>query len=247
MSFLLDQFPLDMHFMIFNYLWAHEILYSFLNISNYLNSILLSYKKYMINFESISKSNFDFICRYMRPEQVISLILSDKHDTPNQSELFESLFSIEQFTHLRSLKLIELDNDDGELFLSDLYKLKHLVSLEINVKINVPFLIIPSSLERLIININPKIHFDIHPAIAAVQFHHLRSLSLSNCSCRILQKIFSQAVRLTSLKVSLAFFNPEELYAFTNIHQKQTIISSLSSVSLFIDAAGKFRNYKNLY
>jgi len=85
--------------MIFDHLWAHEILYSFRNINDYLDRVLFNYDSYSINFESIRKSYFDLVCRSIRPHQVISLILSDEHDTPNQSQLFLSLFSLEQFTN----------------------------------------------------------------------------------------------------------------------------------------------------
>jgi hypothetical protein len=124
----------------------------------------------LINFESIRKCHFDLICRYIRPEQVISLILSDKNDTPNQSQLFRSFFSIEQFINLRALKLIELD-DDGESFFSDLYKVEHLVSLEIDVKIDLPLIkSSPSSLERLVINIPSAVYFDLDTSIITIQF-----------------------------------------------------------------------------
>jgi hypothetical protein len=239
MPFFLDQFPTEIFLIIFEYLWAHEILSSFHNMSVYLNNVLSSYNHYLVNLESIRKSHFDLICRYIRPEQVISLILSDKKETPNQSQLFQSFFSIEQFIHLRALKFIELD-DDGESFFSDLSKVKHLVSFEIDVKIDLPLIEIPPSVERLVINIPSGVYFDIDPSISMIQFERLRHLSLSNCSCEQLQRIFCQGVRLTSLKVSLAFLNAEEIDTFTNFHQKQTRIPSLVSLSLSINGAGEY-------
>jgi hypothetical protein len=102
-SFFLDQFPIEIYLRTFEYLWAHEILYSFHDMSVYLNNILSSYNNYLINLESIRKSHFDLICRHIRPEQVISLIMSDKIDTPNQSQLFRSFFSIDKnFTSTRT-------------------------------------------------------------------------------------------------------------------------------------------------
>jgi hypothetical protein len=136
--------------------------------------------------ESIRKSHFDLICRSIRPEQVISLILSDKIDTPNQSELFRSFFSIEQFIHLRALKFIKLD-DDGECFFSDLYKIEHLISFEIDVKIDLPLIRISPTLERLIINIPLGVHSDLDASIAMIHFERLRHLSLSYCSCKLLR------------------------------------------------------------
>ncbi|CAF1503212.1 unnamed protein product [Adineta steineri] len=234
---LLDRIPIEIFYIIFDYFWAHEILHSFNNISNYLDSILSNYNHYLINFESIRKSHFDLVCRSIRPEQVITLILSDKIETVNQSQLFQSLFSIEQFTHLRALKLIELD-DDGESFFSSLYKIPRLLSLEINTKINVPLIERLPSLETFIINIPSGIHFNLDPSISIIQFKQLRHLTLSNCSCRQLQKIFDQAIQLTSLKISITFFDSDELHAFINFHQEKTRLSSLVSLKLFINGGG---------
>ncbi|CAF4088314.1 unnamed protein product [Adineta steineri] len=238
MSLLLDRIPIEIFHIIFDYFWAHEILHSFNNISNYLNSILSNYNRYLINFESIRKSHFDLVCRSIRPEQVITLILSDKIETVNQSQLFQSLFSIEQFTHLRTLKLIELD-DDGESFLSSLYKMPKLLSLQINTNINVPLIKRLPSLETFIINIPSGIHFDLDPSISMIQFKQLRHLTLSNCSCRQLQKIFDQAIQLTSLKISFTFLVSDELHAFVNFHQEKTRLSALVSLNLFVNGGGR--------
>jgi hypothetical protein len=146
MVFSLDQFPTEIFLIIFEYLWTHEILSSFHNMNVHLNNILSNYNHYLVNLESIRKSHFDLIGRSIRPKQVISLILSDKRDTPNQSELFQSFVSIEQFINLRALKFIEI-NDDGESFFSDLSKVKHLVSFEIDVKIDLPLIEILRSIE----------------------------------------------------------------------------------------------------
>ncbi|CAF0831773.1 unnamed protein product [Adineta steineri] len=246
MSLLLDRIPIEIFHIIFDYFWAHEILHSFNNISNYLDSILSNYNRYLINFESIRKSHFDLLCRSIRPEQVITLILSDKIETINQSQLFQSLFSIEQFTHLRALKLIELD-DDGESFFSSLYKMPKLLSLEINTKINVPLIKRLPSLETFIINIPSGIHFNLDPSISMIQFKQLRHLTLSNCSCRQLQKIFDQAVQLTSVNISFTFLISDELHAFVNFHQEKTRLSSLISLNLFVNGGGKYINHAKSY
>ncbi|CAF5133175.1 unnamed protein product, partial [Rotaria magnacalcarata] len=152
MSCCLDQLPIEIFHQIFYHLWAHEILYSFHTINDYLNNIITHYDNYLINFESIRKSDFDHVCRHIRPNQVISLVLSDATETPNQFELFQSFFSIEQFTRLRALKLIDL-NDNGSRFFFQLYQAQYLVSLEINVSIEFPLIGCSPSLRRLIINI----------------------------------------------------------------------------------------------
>ncbi|CAF4002550.1 unnamed protein product, partial [Adineta steineri] len=228
--------PSEIYHIIFDYFWAHEILYSFCGINDYIDNILLNYQNYKINGKSIRKSHFDLLCQ-IRPNQVISLILSDDSYTPNQSQLFRSLVSIEQFTRLRSLKLIELD-DDGASFFSDLYKLKHLVSLEINLKDKLPFIKTSPPLQRLIINIEPGVHYDLDPLITMIQFEHLRQLTLSNCSCRKLQQIFHRAIHLISLKISLMFTDAKEMAILIDFHQEQSKIIALKSLSLSIEGYG---------
>jgi hypothetical protein len=242
MPFFLDRFPVEILHLIFDYFWAHEILSSFRNMTDYLDRVLLSYKNYSINFESIRKSQFDLVCRHIQPDQVISLILSDKMETPNQSQLFRSIFSIEQFTRLRALKLIELD-DDGKSFFSDLYKIQNLISLEINVKIKLPFVENAPPLQRLIINISSGVHFDLGQSITTMPFYQLRQLTLSNCSCTQLQEIFRRAPRLTSLSISFTFLNPIEIDILANFHQEQPSPPALVSLALSIDAPGEYRDH----
>lgn len=237
MSFLLDEFPTEIFHMIFNYLWTHEILYSFGNITTYINNVLSSYDNYKINFESIRKSYFDLVCRYMKPEQVVSLILSGKTDTSNQIELFQSLFSMEQFTRLRALKLIELDEID-DTFIFDTYKLQHIVSLEVDVERRSPFLVPLTSLERLIINIPSRVQTDIDPAIAYIRYEQLRQLTLSNCSCEQFQKIFHRAVQLISLKISFVFLDRNDITILANFHQEKSTKRPLISLSLSIKSCG---------
>ncbi|CAM4775390.1 unnamed protein product [Rotaria magnacalcarata] len=236
MSCCLDQLPIEIFHQIFYHLWAHEILYSFHTINDYLNNIITHYDNYLINFESIRKSDFDHVCRHIRPNQVISLVLSDATETPNQFELFQSFFSIEQFTRLRALKLIDL-NDNGSRFFFQLYQAQYLVSLEINVSIEFPLIGCSPSLRRLIINIPSGVYFDIEPAIDLISFEQLRYLSISNISCMMLKRIFSQANQLKSLGISFQFLNTIDSALLADIHQGQVTTPALVSLSLNIVAA----------
>ncbi|UJR32740.1 hypothetical protein I4U23_020199 [Adineta vaga] len=231
MLFCLQQLPIEIFHTIFGYLWAHEILYAFHNINGYLDNILLSYQNYLVNLTSIRRSHFDLVCQ-LRADQMNSLVLSDNIDTPKQSQLFQSIFSMEQFTCLRSLKCIEVEDDENLIF-SNLYKIPHLKSLEIDLKFRVPLIVTPRSLERFIINTSPNTQFNIDLGISLVRFEHLRELSLPICPCNYLKRIFHEAIRLTSLKISFVFLNPNDLIYFTNIHQ-QSIVPPLTSLSLSI-------------
>ncbi|CAF3320750.1 unnamed protein product [Rotaria sp. Silwood2] len=235
MSFLLNRFPIEIFHMIFDYFWCHEILHSFFDTSNYLNDILSNYDKYRINGQSIIKSDFDFICHFILPNQIISLILSDEKETPYQSELFFSDFQIGYYTRLRALKLIGL-NDDGEEIFMNLHHVQSLVSLEINIRIDLPFIKQLPPLKKLIINIPSNIQFDILPSIITVSFKYLQDFSLSYCTLTALQHFFSQMPQLKSFKTSLLFFNSEELNVLSHIHQVQPTPINLISFSLSIKA-----------
>jgi hypothetical protein len=99
--------PVELLHTTFIYLWGQDIFYSFFGISPYLDSVIQSYHRFHLNLKSIRKSQFDLIWHHIRPEQIITLILSDDIDTPCQSQLFLSIFNIERdFAHLRSFILV---------------------------------------------------------------------------------------------------------------------------------------------
>lgn len=235
----LTQFPVEVIQLIFGYLWAHEILSAFRDLNGYLDRILLNYPSYLVNFKSIRKSHFDRVCRSVRPEQVLSLILADKNDTPSQSRLFGSRFSIGQFTRLRALKCIELD-DDSQVFFSYLHKLPQLTSLEIEVKIDLALIQTSPSLQRLAIHLPSGTHFDLQPFLTKIHWDQLRHLSLSPCPCAHLHKIFRQAGRLTSLEVILTLSSDEELNGLINFDRTQSRSTSLKSLSLTIEGVSEY-------
>jgi hypothetical protein len=73
------------------------------------------------------------------------------------------------------LKFIEVD-DDGESFFSDLSKVKHFVSFEIDVKIDLPLIEILRSVEWFVINIPSNVHFNIDRSISMIQYERLRRI-----------------------------------------------------------------------
>ncbi|CAF1668639.1 unnamed protein product, partial [Rotaria sp. Silwood1] len=126
----------------------------------------------MINFQSIRKTHFDLVCRLIRPEQVISLILADEKETPCQSQSFQVRFRIEKFTRLRSLQLIEL-TDDGQSLLSKLHKVQSLVSLEINIRFDLPLIKALPSIKTLIINFPSGVQFDIRRSVGSLSLEYV--------------------------------------------------------------------------
>lgn len=108
----LSTLPIELIYHILNNLDVHTILFSFGNVCKRFRSIMHSYNQYKLNFQSVSKPYFHSICNLIRPENVISLTLSNGNQTPNQISLFLSLFQFEQFSRLRSITLIDIDEED---------------------------------------------------------------------------------------------------------------------------------------
>ncbi|UJR18975.1 hypothetical protein I4U23_022104 [Adineta vaga] len=106
---MLDILPVEISYILFSYFSTREILCTFLNVSDYLNNVLINYVTSWIDFRSIRRNHFDLICQYIQPDKVISLTLSDDGDTPDLSKLFFSRFQLQQFflPYLIRLKLDE--------------------------------------------------------------------------------------------------------------------------------------------
>ena len=109
---LLDQFPVELIFDVFTYLTASEILHSFYGFSRYLKHCIRSYQQYTVNFKSIHKREFDRICNVIRPDQIMTLTISDDEETPGQMALFFTRFpTFEQsFTRLEHLRVRNLED-----------------------------------------------------------------------------------------------------------------------------------------
>jgi hypothetical protein len=103
--------PVELIYKIFDYLSINDILLAFSNINFYLKNAISSYNRYHANFHSCSKRYFHQICSRIQPKQIISLTLSNDNHTPDQFQLFISLFNIEQFKRLRSITLINIENN----------------------------------------------------------------------------------------------------------------------------------------
>ncbi|CAF1446587.1 unnamed protein product, partial [Rotaria sp. Silwood1] len=99
----------ELLFEFFDYLSPFDLFRIFINLNNRLNAIVYSYPL-RLDFRSICRSKFDFICRHLQPKQVISLILCDEC-VPDRVKLFLYHFPHfkEQFLHLQSITLIEAE------------------------------------------------------------------------------------------------------------------------------------------
>ncbi|CAF4254572.1 unnamed protein product, partial [Adineta steineri] len=171
----------------------------------------------------IRKTHFDLICQHIRPEQIISLRLSDDKDTPGLSELFFSRFQIQQFMHLRSLKLIEIEYESMDSIFSYLHQLKQLRSFSFNVDSirqkyptrNDSYLNMFDQMNLILSNT----HLRVLPQITYLYLHNgnvlhsiplpdLYHLKLDKCSLDDLKTIFKNAPEIQSLNICLKLETP---------------------------------------
>jgi hypothetical protein len=108
----LDLLPVEILHMILSYLLAGDIGEAFHNVSEYIDAILHSYDQYSCNLKAISKANFELICQLIRPEQIVSLTLSDGKRTPGLINIFLGQYQFEQFTRIRSVRLHQIKEEN---------------------------------------------------------------------------------------------------------------------------------------
>ncbi|CAF1507497.1 unnamed protein product, partial [Adineta ricciae] len=218
---LFEQLSTELFYDIFEYFWTEEIFHSFSNLNHRIKSIIELYYVHRINFQSIRKSTFHLICQSILPERVSSLVLSDQNDTCGQSKFFLLHFQIEQFTNLRSIKLIKLEHESLCRLLPNLFKLKQLQSLSLNnstriqMHINsedkkVPRMLDWSPLHQLCNQVFPQLTnlSTIYTTnLTTVHFPNLLHLDLCTIDREVyIRKIFQHAPRLKSLTIDLIYF-----------------------------------------
>ncbi|UJR24550.1 hypothetical protein I4U23_005925 [Adineta vaga] len=208
--------PVEIFHILFDYFSTQEILRTFLNISDYLNAVLNGYSNWSLNFKSISRDEFDFICHQIQPEKVISLTISDDCDTPGQSELFFSRFQLEQFVHLRCLRLINIESESLEHTFTNLHKLKQMKSFSLN-RISIDS-IESKRLEQIIFDSFVKVFPNLYRlAIGHSSFlEHLsiprvRYLKITMCSTDKLKTILNDSPCLQSLCTSVYLENKNDM------------------------------------
>jgi hypothetical protein len=128
----LESLPNEIFLDLFEYFYGVELLNAFYGLNSRFNFILYKhFRFYCLDFQSLSKRNFDVICQQHLPfiaDRVIQLQLYGYDDMSQQINLFLSYIpSFGQFTHLRSLMLSNLHSYETLLKLLD--KCQYLDSL----------------------------------------------------------------------------------------------------------------------
>lgn len=190
---LFDLFPNEIIYLIFEHFSSHEIYKIFLKLSRKMDKIVLNYPFSQVNFKSISKNDFDLICHNLKGKEIKSLILSDDLDTPNQSNLFFQIFSIDEL-NLYSLTMINLNNQSMDFVGKNLFSLKlfntHLIKSS---RISDLF----RQLKRL--NISSEDLFE-----NLIEMNNLQYLTITNkCSFNQFEFLLNNCPKLISLNINI--------------------------------------------
>ena len=173
-------------------------------MNRFFDGIISTYPYYRLDLKSISRSNFDLICNWIKPNQVISLTLSDKEDTPGQSELFFSRFRITDFCRIQMLKLINIEHVSWEDIYPYLTKMNDSYQLSIE-SIDNDRLPYAQALFHA-----SEVHIDRTDQLETQFLPYLRSLTITQSSINQLELICSCASQLTSLKVNQVIFDTND-------------------------------------
>lgn len=123
---------------LFDYFDGTDLLYAFYGLNFRFNDLLYKqYRTFRFNFKSISKDKFDTICQKHLPfitDRVITLVLSNGDDTPQQIDLlFSYIPSFQQFTRLRSLSVYKLYAYEAIMkIINQCHQLSHLTHFKLD-------------------------------------------------------------------------------------------------------------------
>ena len=213
---LFDRLPVELLHTLFTYFLAHEILFSFSDVSDHVTGALLTYSGYQLNFNGVRKKSYDLICSRIRPEQVTSLTFSDD---AHLSGVFFTRFRIEDFTRLRSLTLIRTEFEQARSIFANLHKLEGLRSLSFDtdtIKFQYDEFYLSHSpavtqlaelVRRSHAQVLPRLthlHLNSSSSMMDIDLPRLVHLKLGRCVFDQLGPILCRAPQLQSLEVSIA-------------------------------------------
>jgi hypothetical protein len=198
-----DRLPVELLHMIFQFMFNCDVLWSFSNVSPYLNAVLNSYNWHTLNFKSIPKCRFDFICTHLDAQKILSLTLSDDLKSPGQIQLFFNRFNLRDFVYLRSLSLLSVTNEEIYPILSDLPKLEFLTSLYTECRSSQP-LLLGQTLNQLKSLQNLSVtQGDIFDHTVTSPLHNLKVLNAGTCNFLQLCRLQMIVPSIVSLKITL--------------------------------------------
>ena len=152
----LEQLPNELLVDIFGYLTSVDAVYAFCQLNHRFQSLLLNYVK-DFDFQSVNKSQFDYVTRHHDIHSWRSLRLSNDELTPGQIQYFCQRYSqLKYLSQLQTLSLLNTDLKLSKEMFSQLTSFDQLVSLTIGTVCgrDMPLLRLPSLRRLTVIGCN---------------------------------------------------------------------------------------------
>ncbi|CAF3452473.1 unnamed protein product [Rotaria sp. Silwood1] len=211
MATRLEDFPIELFFSIFDYLWANELFYSFSNLNKHIDEIIFHTQLH------ISSENQDIIyC----PHRVLSLHLTS------------SPICLEDFTNLRSLTLIKCNFDN---FLQLPSHLSRLCIQNIDLPTsNIKLIFENSTLINVQLNLHHKLTF--FPSILNIDknFSNIEYLTINYISLNDIIELIQYTLKLKYLHISLFGINKQKITNFSSIPTVTCVICLSMGISFDI-------------
>ncbi|CAF1032880.1 unnamed protein product [Adineta steineri] len=233
---------------LFEFLSTVHVFHAFFGLNTRFDTLLLNrFSAYRLDFRSISKTDFDAICRNHLPsiiDRVISLRLSDNNYTPHQTNLFFTHgFLLRQFSSLRSISLCHLRSE--KILNSIVVELCHLPYL-IHLNFNACFISSDQDNAGRIVNHIwnlPKLthcHLGINyayegyvpaPSVTSVSLEYL-TVEYADCNLNEFDHLLQYTPRLRYLSIKLDDRTSDSELISSNIAITKINLSLKSSINL---------------
>ncbi|CAF1043845.1 unnamed protein product [Adineta ricciae] len=203
-------FPVEIIHHIFDYCDILTIFLSIRSVCKRFYKLVETYNQLNLVLNSKTHYYIKFLSRCISPACVVSLHFKNDNEKWNLFSLFQSLFSLDQFTQLRSLTLFYIKNEDLEYFFEHL-NIQQLISLSIHL-----------NLQRLFLS-NIDYPFE---QLTWSKSNQLFYLSIDQCSYENYLSILEQLPHLQTFIMKNCHFN----YNFKSFPSK--LNSSLKSLTI---------------
>ncbi|UJR29405.1 hypothetical protein I4U23_010617 [Adineta vaga] len=211
----------------FQYLNGVDIFYSFDQLNNRFSKLIRSIPLHL-NFYQLKKSLYHQFCQSMisnpkMKQKIVSLQLSNEY-TNGQISFLLSLFSLNEFTHLRSLKLFNLHDDNVQRILPMLPCLFNLHSFSYTCQENgsLQMMDVIPKLNTRILSIS---EFNILSRVTRKTMLHIISLNINQCVVEDLFHLFQCTMILKYLRIQ--YFHHDDA-------PDNMILINMSSLNHFI-------------
>ena len=204
------QFPTEIFHSIFDYLDCQTIIQSIALVCNQFQDNVDSYNRLKLDFSRLSECQLKSLPELIQPKNVLSISLSigNKGEFSQVNFLF-SLFKFDEFIHLKSFRLTQVEEDRFDEFFGKAcpYRLKTLLisftdqaTNEIERKLNlISSMIVPYELEQINFNLlNDMFINDITSKSTESIVEHL---TIYRCTNEEYHQILSSCKNLKSLTI----------------------------------------------